>query len=50
MIGYGFDQRSYGCLDPQTHKLYLFRSVVFYETQFLAIHGFLSNATIQSVY
>jgi hypothetical protein len=35
-IGYGGNQRGYRCLDPQTHKVYLSRHVVFNETQFPA--------------
>jgi hypothetical protein len=35
-LGYGGTQKGYRCLDPQTRKIYLSRSVVFDETQFPA--------------
>jgi transposase InsO family protein len=35
-IGYGANQRGYRCLDPQSHKVYISRSVVFDESQFPA--------------
>jgi len=35
-IGYGVNQKGYRCLDPNTNKVFLSRSVVFDETQFPA--------------
>jgi hypothetical protein len=35
-IGYGGNKKGYQCLDPTTNKVYLSRSVIFYETHFSA--------------
>jgi hypothetical protein len=44
-FGYGANQKGYRCLDPQTHKTYLSRNVVFYETHFPAKDTSLSQGS-----
>jgi hypothetical protein len=49
LLGYVANQKGYHCLESQSHKIYISRHVVFYETVFLAKGTSLSQGSYQII-